>query len=356
VTLLLVPTAGAAPVSVRVVGDAVGVEAAVDVPSVAGPATCQNNSAAGALDIAVAGDWDHQPFSSTILGETHTYVPAREYWNLWVNGVYSLVGLCDYKVNAGDRLLVLVQRDSAAFAPTVFPLELSGVPQSVGTGVPFTVTVTEQRAVPDATTTTTTPTPIAGATVSGGGASAQTDGAGHATITLSTAGNVVLRAARPGNVASDAVPLTAVAPAGSLATPPPPPVFTRDRSAPAANIRAIAEGRRFGRGFGPRELHVRVDPDPSGLLTVKLRLTRIDRGRCSYFSGRSERFVVTGRGDCSARKGFWFAVGDREQTNYLLPGRLPRGRYVLDANAIDKAYNRDDRRRRGGNRIVFHVG
>jgi len=29
---------------------------------------------------------------------------------------------------------------------------------------------------------------------------------------------------------------------------------------------------------------------------------------------------------------------------------------VLDANAIDKAYNRDDKRRRGGNRIVFHVG
>jgi hypothetical protein len=28
---------------------------------------------------------------------------------------------------------------------------------------------------------------------------------------------------------------------------------------------------------------------------------------------------------------------------------------VLDVNAVDKAYNRDDARRRGANRIVFHV-
>ena len=357
VTLSLVPTAGATPVSVRVVGDAVGVEAAVDVPPVAGPATCQNNSAAAALDIAVAGNWDHQPFTSTILGETHTYVPAQEYWNLWVNGAYSVIGLCDYRVNAGDRILMLVQRDSAAFAPTVFPLELSGVPQSVGTGVPFSVTVTEQRAVPDATTTTTTPTPIAGATVSGGGVSATTDPAGHATLALTAAGQVVLRATRPGNVASDAATVSVIAPVVvGAAPPPPPPVFARDLSAPAANIVGIAEGRRFGRGFGPRVLRARVDSDPSGLLIVKLRLTRIDRGRCSYFSGRRERFIVTGRGRCSASDGLWFAVGDREETSYLLPSRLPRGRYVLDVNAIDKAYNRDDKRRRGGNRIVFHVG
>jgi hypothetical protein len=28
---------------------------------------------------------------------------------------------------------------------------------------------------------------------------------------------------------------------------------------------------------------------------------------------------------------------------------------VLDVNVIDRAYNRDDARRRGGNRVVFHV-
>ena len=29
---------------------------------------------------------------------------------------------------------------------------------------------------------------------------------------------------------------------------------------------------------------------------------------------------------------------------------------MLDANVVDRAYNRDDKRRRGGNRVVFHVG
>ena len=51
--------------------------------------------------------------------------------------------------------------------------------------------------------------------------------------------------------------------------------------------------------------------------------------------------------------GFWFGVGAAEQTDYLLPSKLPRGRYVLDANVIDKAFNRDDARRRGANRVVL---
>jgi hypothetical protein len=130
---------------------------------------------------------------------------------------------------------------------------------------------------------------------------------------------------------------------------------TIDRTAPAARIEGIADGRRFARGRGPRVLRVRVAPDPSGLLAVKLRLTRNDRGRCTYFSGRSERFRLNRSARCGATNGFPFGVGDRETTSYLLPRRLPRGRYVLDVIAIDKALNRDDARRRGLNRVVFHV-
>jgi hypothetical protein len=85
---------------------------------------------------------------------------------------------------------------------------------------------------------------------------------------------------------------------------------------------------------------------------VKLRLTRNDRGRCSTFSGKRERFV---RRPCGVAKGFWFKIGDRASWEYLLPSRLRRGRYVLDVNAIDKAYNRDDVRKRGQNRMVFRV-
>ena len=86
-----------------------------------------------------------------------------------------------------------------------------------------------------------------------------------------------------------------------------------------------------------------------------MRLTRNDRGRCTYFSGRSERFRTNRRAKCGAENGFWFAINAAPSLDYLLPRALPRGRYVLDVNVIDKACNRDDARRRGANRIVFHV-
>ena len=35
-----------------------------------------------------------------------------------------------------------------------------------------------------------------------------------------------------------------------------------------------------------------------------------------------------------------FKVGDRAEWSYLLPSRLPRGRYVLDTYALDNAFNR----------------
>jgi hypothetical protein len=126
---------------------------------------------------------------------------------------------------------------------------------------------------------------------------------------------------------------------------------SRDTTAPSIRILGIANGKRFARGKGPRRIRAVANDDPSGLLATKLRLTRTDRGRCTYFSGRSERFKPV---RCGTARG-WFRVGDQPQIDYLLPSALPRGRYVLDVNAIDKAYNRDDLRRRGVNRIVFYV-
>jgi hypothetical protein len=251
-----------------------------------------------------------------------------------------------------------VQRDDAMFAGTIFPLTLAGVPATAVAGQPFTVTVSEQRT----DGTTTTPVAAAGATVAGGGTSAETNAAGQATVTLATPGQVRLRATRPPDVSSDVATVTvspapASAPAGGTppaaappAPPPPPPIAKLQ--APGAAIVGIEEGQRFRRGEGPRELRVKAFAG-AGLHIVKLRLTRNDRGRCSTFSGKTERFRHV---KCGAATGFWFGVGDRQDTSYLLPSRLPRGRYVLDVNAIDKAFNRDDARRRGGNRIVFHVG
>ena len=75
--------------------------------------------------------------------------------------------------------------------------------------------------------------------------------------------------------------------------------------------------------------------DPSGLLAVKLRLTRRVGKKCSYFSGSRETFRPMRCG-----RGSFFKIGDRADWSYLLPKRLGRGRYVLEAKAIDGAYNR----------------
>ena len=73
------------------------------------------------------------------------------------------------------------------------------------------------------------------------------------------------------------------------------------------------------------------------------------------FSGKSERFRLNDRARCGAPHGFRFSVGDRSDVDYRLPSKLPRGRYVLDVKATDNAFNRDDVRRRGSNRVVFRV-
>jgi hypothetical protein len=357
----LAPAAHATPVTVRVVGDVAALETTQVDTTGAGVGTCAGHTAAEAIDKAVMGEWDRQAFTQTILGELHDYTVDNDYWNFWLNDEYAQEGVCTYAVKPGDRILLLVQRDDPPGTPTIFPLTLAGVPASVVTGSAFTVTVNEQRS----NGMTTTPTPIAGARISDGSQIlATTDAAGHATITLSAVGSKTLFAVHAGNVESEAAAVSVVAATSGpgtsttpMTTPPPGPLTPGpDRSAPSLAIVGIAEGQRFARAAGPRRLRVEVAPDPSGLYAVKLRLTRNDRGRCTYFSGRFERFRLNHKARCSASAGSWFGVGDHSSVDYLLPGRLPRGRYVLDVNAIDKAFNRDDGRRRGGNRIVFHVG
>jgi hypothetical protein len=82
---------------------------------------------------------------------------------------------------------------------------------------------------------------------------------------------------------------------------------------------------------------------------VKLSLTRSRGGRCQIYSPTRERFR---RSRCGRRINF--SIGDRPDWSYLLPRRLKRGRYVLDAVAIDKSGNRD-RLARGRSRVVFFV-
>jgi hypothetical protein len=347
-----------------------------DTPVVLADATCPANSAAAALDRATGGNWDRAQFTSTILGESHTFT-ASDYWAEWVNNRFG-GGICSDLLNEGDELLMLVDVSDAAFSPTVFPLVVGGVPAAAAPGTPFTVTVTQFRTA--GTPGTSTPEPAAGVSVTAGGATATTGPDGRATLTVSSAGATTLRAVR-GGARSVIVPLcltdgadgacgtTATVPGGAAtgaqtgAQAGAPSTATGaqgvagltvasvDRTAPHSRLVAPRDGTRYRHAvFSPRALRIAVAESGSGVLNVKLRLTRRLGDRCWSYSGRSERFIGQRCG-----QGFFFKVADTPTVDYLLPEKLPRGEYVLDVKATDKAFNRDTVRQRGRNRVVFAV-
>ena len=358
---------------VRIEGDGVSLAKTVQVPTSGtfGPDACPYDSPGGAIEIATGGDWDRSAFTQTILGETHAYAQS-DWWNFWLNREWSNVGICDpaQPLEEGDEILMIVQRDDASFNPTVFPLFITGAPQTVERGQTAQVTVAEHTF--SYATNTTTKNPADGASV--GGATTGADGV--ATVTFDTAGAAELRATKTSRARSNTSVVTVTepgepAPAEQAQAPPPPPPClhdgndgrcgTRDLQAPSAFITSVEEGQVFRQRQGPRLLAGTagvlgpegIRPDGTGILMVKLRLTRIAPGpRCSTWSPSRERFV---RRPCGAANGFWFKIGETADWEYLLPSRLRRGRYVLDADAIDENGNRLRVRRRGENRVVFRV-
>ena len=369
--------AGPADVAVRVEGAAVTLVPRTAVRTDATPVnkdgqpghTCSGTGAAGALEKATGGDWGGPWFDGLgyavqrIKGESHVF-PEPEYFALWINNRATNEGLCGTttELQQGDDVLFFVDRcisDPVTFLCTnapVLPLGLTA-PRSVTPGTPFTVTVVEYAP-------SGTPSPVEGATVTGGDAPVTTNAAGSAAVTVSAAGPFSLRATKSNRAPSASEPGcassgddgqcgTAIAAAIACATNGRDGrCGSSDRDPPAATITGIREGQRFARARAPRRLTATIGADPSGLQVVKLRLTRRIGPRCTYYSGRSERFRPV---RCGVSRSPWFAVGDRQEVDYLLPERLARGRYVLDVNVVDKAHNRDDTRRRGGNRVVFHV-
>jgi hypothetical protein len=321
---------------------------------------CTYDTPAGPLEVASAGNWDRakSPPSSfaglveTVLGENHSS-SDHAFWSLWVNGTWGS-GICYQQIQNGDDVLLVGGGYDSNFNAVDLPLVVRDVPAHVYEGQPFTVTVQEPHpdlgAFQDFQSGTGALQPAVGATVSVGGASATVGADGKATLTATQAGALQVQATRgiaPSR--SDLYPVcVSDGDDGSCGTTKP---IVIDRTAPASSLTGLAEGARFAAGKGPRELKGSVS-DPSGILMVKLRITRTSGGHCSYFSGRKLRFRPM---RCGAANGYWFKIGSDGSWSYLLPKRLARGRYVVDVNAIDKAYNRDDARRRGGNRVVLVV-
>lgn len=363
--------AGPASVTVRVEGDSATLVPRTALTTTTTPVTknggnCTGTSAAGALDQATAGDWSgaydagYQDYTvETIRGETHTF-SSPEYWSLFVNEEPSAGGICHTELQAGDRVLFA---PVSASAKTIGVLSVSGVPAQVAPGTPFTVTVTRTTTSYDSSyNATTTREPAAGAAI--GGATTGSDG--RATITLTDRGPAGLRATGGADDIRSATDQTCVtdgsdgacgspAAAGPCATTGRDGLCgTADRTAPRGKITAIRNGQRFGKGKGPRTLKGFVTPDPSGIGHVRLRLTRTAaHHRCTTYDGKREQLVEMRR--CGAARGRWFDAGNREQWSYLLPTRLPAGRYVLDLRVSDAKGNADTTLQRTRNRVVFTV-
>jgi hypothetical protein len=380
---LLSPSALAgtsATATVRVLGPAPGYEALtppVEVTTTTAPVTkdggsCSGTSAGGALELATHGDWegvwsakysDYEVIS--IDGRSFPFEegsPANYYWSFWRNNRYEEAGVCEAELEMGDQVLFV----PSCYGPSC-PPEPTGVlgivaPATAEVGKPVTVTVDRYSAKDE-------PAPLADATVSGGEVSAETDSEGHATLTLYGAGAHTLRAtgaateeprAIPGETlicahnGADGTCGTSVAPGGS-------PTLQLATSGIAQHVAytgpyalvaaatGVRDGHVYSRKDAPRVISGKVSSQ-SSVTSISLRLRRSYRGRCWAYSGTRARLQRT---SCGHGSFFKIAAGG-DSFSYLLPARLPAGRYVLDIQATDSTGNRTALAR-GSSRIVFYV-
>ena len=275
---------------------------------------------------AIAGSWNAQfgaPSFTEVVGERVEYDPGTDRFLVEIkNGKGSSSGACGDPIQNGDEVVFAY----AKFGEPV--LKLTG-PATAQPGSQVSVRVIDAG----------TGSPVAGAAVAG----ATTDADGRASVGPFGAGEHALQATKTGSIRSNHLRLCVTTGSdGACGTVQP---SAPDTTAPAASIVGIRDGQRFTRRRAPRELKGTVSEDPSGLWAVKIRLTRRFKGTCWYFSGSREQFV---RRTCGKQHAF--KVGDRAEWSYLLPARLPRGRYVLSTYAIDNAFNRGEERR-----VVFRV-
>ncbi len=201
--LALLPSAAfAAPVSVtvRIEGakrtllpaTSVTVPSSGSVTGGGAPAgACPADTAAGAFARAVRGHFaaKYYPgtglFVTSILGEKPT---GSDYWDLFVNEQTSQTGICGVKLHRGERLLFADENGDLPALRLSGPTRGSvGHSVTLSLGYPFT----------DAKGHTTFKA-AAGIEVDG----ARTNHSGHATIQLTRAGTLVLRALAPGYVRS----------------------------------------------------------------------------------------------------------------------------------------------------------
>jgi hypothetical protein len=353
VVLVAAPVALAANVTVRVEGTADTLVPRTRVTTSAGTFTkdgdsshsCSRNSAGGALEAATAGDWGGtwddlgDYLVQTIRSEAHLGGPTPDtYWSFWVNYKFAPAGVCGTAMQEGDEVLFFPGCYGTGCDGDPSPLRITSAPASASAGRAFDVRVVQYVVAEDFSLHQE---PAAGAAVSAGSQSFTAGADGVAHVTVGSKGTVGVRATKAGYVRS-ATERVCV----ECATTPPPPApgspNPDDTVGPRTTL-AIKNGKVFSRKKAPRTLRGKVAPDPSGLSGVKIRLLRKTGKKCAFFSGGRERFRKTHL----CWHGAFFRIGDRADWSYLLPKRLGRGRYRLEAYAIDGVLNRGPIRRVG---------
>ena len=339
---------------------------------------CSGTSSGGALQTATNGNWSGSfdpnfgQSVETILGESHTFA-SNTYYALYVNDVASSTGICTTELQPGDSVLLYA---ACAGATTNCiagePLDVTA-PATAKPSTAFELTVNEVTTTfgdaPDFLSTTAKG-PSSGATVRAAGVSKQTDANGKVSFSSDTRGPLTLTATK-GDRVREAVSVCITDGAdgfcgttkpGSPPPPPPPCLLTNGHdgkcgtkdTTPAFPISAFVTNKQhFASGLGPRTLSGTVTNDPSGIKDIRLALSRNNAGACSRYDGASTRFVKLAK--CGAQYATQFSIGDRASWSYLLPSKLPKGRYVLDIQTTDGAGNISPGGKRGRDRFIFYV-
>ncbi len=255
-------------------------------------------------------------------GVVGTFDPNGNFWDVLVNRVPAQFGGCQIRVQTGDSVLLEWQDGSKP------NLQLTA-PAKAETGQPVQVNV-QQYSDQNGTLA-----PASGADIDG----QLTDANGNATLTFGSAGTQHLKAEMANAIRSNAADICVFNPGTTAcdnAAPPSGQVggAIEDKLPPTLGIRGIGAGKRFRHGHGPRKLSGTAH-DAGGLFQIYFELTRRTGAGCQWYSAKRSVFTRA-RHSCHAR---FQRLGTKAPWSYLLPKRLPRGRYTLTEKAIDRSFN-----------------
>jgi hypothetical protein len=310
--------------------------------------TCEGTSAGGAIYDATGGSWKAKSQSEGVelqglegleLPEFNSKEPSGVYWAFWLEGKYAEQGICSQPIASGQHLVLFPQcYASGPMCPS------ATAPESFLTAAPATATANVGQHVPVTLGALSTETAAAESSLPAGDLLA--DGAqtfapaadGVADVSFSAPGLYTLQAHAPDSVASDpfticvhngndgtcGTQITAIG--GPEILPAPLPKPTPD----TPHIGGVKDHHTYARRRAPRILSGSVEVPSGGTLReVRLSLLRTKRGRCYAFDGRRAAFV---RSRCATQH--FFKVAATSSFSYLLPKRLPAGRYVYAIEAV----------------------